>query len=169
MPSDPHATVGRRCCGHPRCMSIVTAESASLRAAIVAHRDALDGILRRYQAANPRLFGSVARGDATGASDIDLMVDLLPGGRNALLRVAGVAEELSQVMGVRVDVVTESLLRDTVSSSALADAVPLCPDLVRSDSPTFPRPFSVARNTSHTSGPTSSPRWPTTRSCAIWP
>ncbi|WP_226996341.1 nucleotidyltransferase family protein [Tessaracoccus flavus] len=78
-------------------MSMVTAETASLRAAIVAHRDALDGILRRYRAVNPRLFGSVARGDATGDSDIDLLVDLLPGGGgNDLLRVAGVAEELSQ-------------------------------------------------------------------------
>lgn len=114
---------GRR--HHPRCMSIVTAESASLRAAIVAHRDALDGILRRYRAANPRLFGSVARGDATGDSDIDLLVDLLPGGGNDLLRVAGVAEELSQVLGARVDVVAGSLLRDEASSSALADAVPL--------------------------------------------
>ena len=106
-------------------MSIVTAESASLRAAIIAHRDALDGILRRHRAANPRLFGSVARGDATGDSDIDLLVDLLPGGGNDLLRVAGVAEELSQVLGARVDVVSASLLRDNVSSSALADAVPL--------------------------------------------
>lgn len=106
-------------------MSIVTAESVSLRAAVVAHRDALDGILRRYRVANPRLFGSVARGDATGDSDIDLLVDLLPGGGNDLLRVAGVAEELSQVLGARVDVVSASLLRDNVSSSALADAVPL--------------------------------------------
>lgn len=106
-------------------MSIVTAESASMRAAIIAHRDALDGIPRRYHAANPRLFGSVARGDATGDSDIDLLVDLLPGGGNDLLRVAGVAEELSQVLGARVDVVAAPLLRDDVSSSALADAVPL--------------------------------------------
>ena len=107
-------------------MRIVTAESASLRATIIAHRDALDGILCRYRAANPRLFGSVARGDATGASDIDPLVDLLPGGGNDLLRVAGVAEELSQqVLGARVDVVAAPLLRDDVSSSALADAVPL--------------------------------------------
>lgn len=106
-------------------MSILTAESLSLRAAIAAHRDALDGILRRYRAANPRLFGSVARGDATRNSDIDLLVDLLPGGGNDLLRVAGVAEELSQILGSRVDVVAESLLRDDVSSSALADAMPL--------------------------------------------
>ncbi|WP_256842793.1 nucleotidyltransferase family protein [Ornithinimicrobium cryptoxanthini] len=106
-------------------MSVVTAESVSLRAAIAAHRDAMDLILRRYRAVNPRLFGSVARGDATADSDIDLLVDLLLGGRNDLLRVAGVAEELSQLLGSRVDVVAASLLRDEVSSSALVDAVPV--------------------------------------------
>ncbi len=110
---------------YPCCMSIVTAESVSLRAAIAAHRDAVAVILRRYRATNPRLFGSVARGDATRGSDIDVLVDLLPGGGNDLLRVAGVAEEMSQLLGLRVDVVAESLLRDEVSSSALADAVPL--------------------------------------------
>lgn len=110
---------------YPCCMSIVTAESVSLRAAIAAHRDAVAVILRRYRATNPRLFGSVARGDATLGSDIDVLVDLLPGGGNDLLRVAGVAEEMSQLLGLRVDVVAESLLRDEVSSSALADAVPL--------------------------------------------
>lgn len=106
-------------------MSVVTAESVSLRAAIAAHRDAMDLILRRYRAVNPRLFGSVARGDATADSDIDLLVDLLPSGGNDLLRVAGVAEELSQLLGSRVDVVAASLLRDEVSSSALVDAVPV--------------------------------------------
>ena len=106
-------------------MSTATAESLSLRAAIAAHRDALDAILDRYQAVNPRLFGSVARGDARRGSDIDLLVDLLPGGGNDLLRVAGITEELSQVLGSRVDVVAPSLLRDEVSSSALADSVPL--------------------------------------------
>lgn len=106
-------------------MSIVTAESVSLRAAIAAHRDALGIILHRYRATNPRLFGSVARGDATANSDIDLLVDLTPGGGNDLLRVAGIAEELSQLLGLRVDVVAPSLLRDDVSSSALEDSVPV--------------------------------------------
>ena len=110
---------------YPCCMSIVTAESVSLRAAIAAHRDAVAVILRRYRATNPRLFGSVARGDATPGSDIDVPVELPPGGGNNLLRVAGVAEEMSQLLGLRVDVVAASLLRDEVSSSALADAVPL--------------------------------------------
>lgn len=111
-------------CGHyPRFMRVETAESASLRATIAAHRDALDTILERYQAANPRLFGSVARGDATPGSDIDLLVDLMPGGGNELLRVAGIAEELSELLGTRVDVVAASLLRREVSTSALADSV----------------------------------------------
>lgn len=104
-------------------MGTVTTESETLRAAIAARRDAVDAVLCRYQAANPRLFGSVARGDATPDSDIDLLVDLMPGGGNELLRVAGIAEELSQLLGRRVDVVTASLLRAEVSATALADAV----------------------------------------------
>jgi len=104
-------------------VSIETAESASLRAAIATHRDALDTILERYQAANPRIFGSVARGDATSESDIDPLVDLVPGGGNELLRIAGIAEELSGLLGARVDVVAASLLRGGVSASALADPV----------------------------------------------
>ena len=96
-----------------------------LRAAIAARRDALDEILDRYAATNPRLFGSVARGDATATSDVDLLVDLLPSGGNELLRVAGIAEELSHVLGHRVDVVTPTLLRREVSATAMADAVPV--------------------------------------------
>jgi uncharacterized protein len=106
-------------------MSIVTGESAALRAAIAAHRDDVDGVLRRYRAVNPRLFGSVARGDATTSSDIDLLVDLLPDAGNELLRVSGIAEELTQLLGTRVDVVTATLLREEVGTSALADAVPV--------------------------------------------
>lgn len=86
------------------------------------HRTAIGGILRSHLAVNPRLFGSVARGDATADSDIDLLVDLLPGGGNELMRVAGFSEELSQLLGRRVDVVASSLLRDGVSKSAMAEA-----------------------------------------------
>ena len=110
---------------YARDMSLVTAQSLSLRAAIAAHRAAIDDILRRYGAVNPRLFGSVARGDATSESDIDLLVDLHPGGGNELLCVAGIAVELGQVLGLTVDVVTPSLLRGDVSASALADSVAL--------------------------------------------
>ncbi|GGK83758.1 nucleotidyltransferase family protein [Ornithinimicrobium pekingense] len=106
-------------------MSTVTSDSVALRAALASHRGVLDEILQRYGATNPRLFGSVARGDATADSDLDILVDLLPDGGNPLLRVAGISEDLSEVLERRVDVVTASLLRDEVSATALADAVPV--------------------------------------------
>jgi uncharacterized protein len=100
-----------------------TAATLRLRAAVTSHRSRVGEILDRYGATNPRLFGSVARGDAREDSDLDLLVDLGPGAGNELLRVSGVAEELSELLGVRVDVVAAPLLRDEVSATALGDAV----------------------------------------------
>lgn len=82
-------------------------------------------MLDHYRAGNPRIFGSVARGDDHPGSDIDLLVDLTEGAGNPLLRVAGISEELSRLLGTRVDVVADELLRDGVSATAHADAVPL--------------------------------------------
>ncbi len=94
-----------------------------LRDALTQQGPAVAELLRQYGATNPRLFGSVARGDAHEGSDLDILVDLSAGAGNELLRVAGLAEELSDLLGVRVDVVAEMLLRDEVSATALADAV----------------------------------------------
>lgn len=106
-------------------MSVATAASEALRAGLVEHRAALDDVLRRYGATDARLFGSVARGDATPSSDCDVLVELDPAGGNELLRIAGIGEEFSQILGVRVDVVTPGLLRTAVSKSALADLIAL--------------------------------------------
>ncbi|MBK5249782.1 MAG: nucleotidyltransferase domain-containing protein [Actinomycetales bacterium] len=106
-------------------MGVVGEQTGSLRAAIAANRAALTEVLTRYGASNPRLFGSVARGDARASSDVDVLVDLAPGAGNALLRIAGIGEEFSRILGVRVDVVTDSLLREAVSASAHRDAVAL--------------------------------------------
>ncbi|MDR1428199.1 MAG: nucleotidyltransferase domain-containing protein [Bifidobacteriaceae bacterium] len=92
---------------------------------IAANRTALAEVLDRYGASNPHAFGSVARGDASRNSDVDLLVDLEPGGGNPLLRVAGIGQELGSILGVRVDVVEETLLRASVSTTALRDAVAL--------------------------------------------
>lgn len=100
-----------------------TAPALRLRAALERERGGLVEVLDRFGATNPRLFGSVARGDAREDSDLDLLVDLAPGAGNELLRVAGLAEELSELLGARVDVVATTLLRDEVSATALEDAV----------------------------------------------
>lgn len=104
-------------------MSPASTESLALRDAVMERREVVDEILNRYGAMNLRMFGSVARGEATSRSDLDLLVDLAPGGGNELLRVSGIAEEISQLLDRRVDVVTPSLLRAEVSATALADAV----------------------------------------------
>lgn len=104
-------------------MSEPTAATLRLRAALTQQADQVAELLGRYAASNPRLFGSVARGEAREDSDLDLLVDLIPEAGNALLRIAGLAEELSELLGVRVDVVTTTLLRNEVSATALSDAV----------------------------------------------
>ncbi|WP_460830036.1 nucleotidyltransferase family protein [Nocardioides hungaricus] len=104
-------------------MNTPTPASLRLRAALAARSRDVSEILARYGATNARLFGSVARGEARLDSDLDLIVDLAPGAGNELLRVAGLSEELSALLGVRVDVVAESLLRREVSLGALSDAV----------------------------------------------
>lgn len=106
-------------------MAVVSEHSESLRALIARNRDAVEEVLSRYGARNPRLFGSVARGHARHGSDIDILVDLDPDAGNPLLRVAGISEEVSRILGTRVDVVADSLLREPVSETAHRDAVAL--------------------------------------------
>lgn len=77
----------------------------------------------KYGATNLRLFGSVARGDATEHSDIDLLIDLDPADGNVLFRAGGVSDEFRRILGREVDVFPPELLRRKISVAALADAV----------------------------------------------
>ncbi|MBA2695065.1 MAG: nucleotidyltransferase family protein [Actinobacteria bacterium] len=70
-----------------------------------------------------RVFGSVARGEATAASDVDLLVRVPEGtGLFKLLQVQG---QLQRLLGVSVDLVPEASLRSDVRPAVLRDAVPL--------------------------------------------
>jgi len=84
-------------------------------------RDEVLTIITRNGGVNPRVFGSVARGDDTPASDIDLLVDVDP--RDAW-RFVSTPRELSELLGVHVDVVTERGLR-AKHRDVLAEAVAL--------------------------------------------
>ena len=78
-------------------------------------------ILTRYGASRPAVFGSVARGEATNDSDIDLLVDLPAG--STLLDLVGLKQELESALGRRVDVLTygglHPLLKDRVEREAV--------------------------------------------------
>src|ERR1017187_2661454 len=64
---------------------------------------AIAEICRRHQVRELSLFGSAARGDMRPDSDIDLLVDFLPGARPGLLGVLGLMREVTALLGRRVD------------------------------------------------------------------
>jgi predicted nucleotidyltransferase len=68
-----------------------------------------------------RLFGSAARGDDGEQSDIDFIVSLEPG--RTLLDLTRLETRLEQLLGRRVEVLTEESLREPIRSTALREAV----------------------------------------------
>jgi uncharacterized protein len=107
-------------------MSATTPETLVLRELLDAHREELDKLLAKYRATNPRLFGSVARGDAREDSDIDILVEMDPADGNLLLRASGLMEETRQLFGRdNIDIFPVQVLKQRVSEAALADAVAL--------------------------------------------
>lgn len=84
-------------------------------------REEVRRLARRYGAREVRVFGSIARNEATLASDVDLLVD--PCG--ARFDPIGLAIELRQLLGRRVDVVSEASLHWYVQPQVIAEAIPL--------------------------------------------
>jgi predicted nucleotidyltransferase len=80
-------------------------------------------IARRHGARNVRVFGSVARGEAMPDSDVDFLVDMEPG--RSLFDLGGLLMDLQELLGRRVDVVTEPGLRERVRERVLREAKPL--------------------------------------------
>lgn len=87
------------------------------------HRRALMEIAARRGARNVRVFGSVARGEDTDTSDIDLLVDLDMG--VGLVSLAGLNRELAELLGVDVDVVPAATLKPAVRDEILSEAIAL--------------------------------------------
>jgi predicted nucleotidyltransferase len=79
-------------------------------------------VLGRYQVTNPRVFGSVARGEDTEESDVDLLITTPPG--FDIFDKAMLAEALEDALGVHVDVVPDDA-RGPAVARAVAEAVPL--------------------------------------------
>ncbi|MCX5643742.1 MAG: nucleotidyltransferase family protein [Phycisphaerae bacterium] len=68
-------------------------------------RNAILALAAKYGASNVRIFGSVAEGEATEASDVDFLVDMEPG--RSLFDMGGLLMDLQELLGRKVDLVTE--------------------------------------------------------------
>lgn len=88
-----------------------------------AHREEIMKIARRYGISNVRVFGSVARGEADDASDLDLLIDVSPG--RSLFDMAGFALDVEQLLGVFTQVVTPQGLKARLRERVLAEALPI--------------------------------------------
>ena len=86
-------------------------------------RDEIIKIANRYGAHDVRIFGSVARGDAHATSDLDLIVRFDPD--RSLFDHGGLIVELEELLGIKVDVVSENGLRERFRASVALEAVPL--------------------------------------------
>jgi len=86
-------------------------------------RDKAEEILRisrRHGARRLRVFGSIGRGEASATSDLDILVDMEK--RSTLLDIVAIKQDLEDMLGCRVDVVTESALSPYIREEVLREA-----------------------------------------------
>jgi len=93
----------------------------SLRELVKNQRDVILNIAAKHGAQNVRLFGSVARGEETDASDFDFLVDMQEG--RSFLDLVEFGDELEELLHRKVDVITDggisSHLRDRILSESV--------------------------------------------------
>lgn len=88
-----------------------------------AKREDILRIAARHGARNVRIFGSVIRGEAGGVNDIDFLVDVGPD--RTPFFPGGLLADLEELLGCRVDIVTEKGLHWYIRELVLKEAVPL--------------------------------------------
>ncbi len=94
-----------------------------IREIIGDKREAILALAAKYGASNVRVFGSVAEGKADEASDVDFLVDMAPG--RSLFDMGGLLMDLQDLLGRKVDVVTEAGLHWYIRDRVIQQARPL--------------------------------------------
>ena len=90
---------------------------------IETHRAELLALARKRGVTGVCVFGSMSRGDGSDGSDVDLLVTLAPG--TSALALGGLLLDAQELLGRRVDVVTEASLHPALRERVKASAVPL--------------------------------------------
>lgn len=86
-------------------------------------RHAIREATSRFRTANPRVFGSVLHSTDRDGSDLDLLVDALPGA--TLFDLGGLQDELESLLGIHVDLLTPADLPQKFRAKVLAEAQPV--------------------------------------------
>jgi predicted nucleotidyltransferase len=90
---------------------------------LAAKADQVRTIIARYPVRNPRIFGSVARGEDEEGSDLDLLVDPLRG--TGYITLAKLQLELEDLLGFRVDIATPGAIGPRLRDRVNQDLRPL--------------------------------------------
>lgn len=80
-------------------------------------------IVKRHGGRNVRVFGSQARGEGAPDSDLDILIDLEPG--RSLLDIVAIKQDLEDLLGCSVDVVTEASVSPYIREHVLSEAIAL--------------------------------------------
>ena len=91
--------------------------------ALPLHREKIRQLVIEAGMTNPRVFGSVVRGEDNEESDLDLLVDPAP--KTSLLDVAGLQIEIEQLLGIKVDLLTPKGLPLKFRERVLHEAQPV--------------------------------------------
>ena len=90
---------------------------------LAAKADQVREIIARYPVRNPRIFGSVARGEDEEGSDLDLLVEPLE--NTSYFDLAGLEIELGELLGVKIETATPGALRRELAERIADDLKPL--------------------------------------------
>ena len=91
--------------------------------ALEIRRSDVRAAVGRYRTENPRVFGSVVHGTDQEGSDLDLIVDALPGA--TLFDLGGLQDELESILGIQVDLLTPYDLPARFRDQVLLEARPV--------------------------------------------
>jgi uncharacterized protein len=95
----------------------------NLESLIRDHGEEIRRVSHRHRAKRVHVFGSMARAQSSAGSDLDILVEMEPG--SSLLDIVAIKQDLEDLLGCTVDVVTESGLSPYIREDVLKEARPL--------------------------------------------